>query len=148
MYKKIYLVIAVAAVGLLPLRSMNAERQQVNGALWAAVSVSEPVFEAGSPKNLQINFALVNDGRETINPAIASSSIIVNGAALKDSGFILGNGPRDARWDALPPGDSLRFGYVLGDYFKEPGIYTVSWKGDGFESSAVVFRVLPNKHGR
>jgi hypothetical protein len=148
MYKKVSLVIAVAAVGLLLLSSTNAERQQDRRTLWAAVSVSEPVFEVGWTKNLQINFALVNDGRETINPTITSSEIIVNGMALKDSAFIFGNGPRDTRWNALPPGDSLRFGYAMGDRFKEPGIYTVSWKGNGFESSAVVFRVLPKKDGR
>ena len=148
MYKRISLVIAVVAVGLLLLSRTNAERQQDHRTLWAAVSVSEPVFEAGWTKNLQINFALVNDGRETLNPTIASSEIIVNGEALKDSAFIFGNGPKDARWKALSPGDSLRFSYAMGDRFKEPGIYTVSWKGDGFESAAVVFRVLPNKDGR
>jgi hypothetical protein len=148
MYKKISLVITSAALGLLLLSRADAERGQDHRTLWAAVSVSEPVFEAGGTKSLQINFALANDGRETISLPIDTSEIIVNGEALKDSALILANGPRDARWNALPPGDSLRFGYAMGDRFKEPGIYTVSWKGDGFESPAIVFRVLTNRHGR
>jgi hypothetical protein len=34
---------------------------------------------------------------------------------------------------------------VLGDYLKEPGLYRVSWKGAGFQSSEIVLRVLPEK---
>lgn len=70
---------------------------------------------------------------------------MVNGEELADSGLVLGNGPRDARSAALPPGDHLSFGYALGDHFREPGIYRVSWRGANFRSPEVVFRVLPDR---
>jgi hypothetical protein len=35
---------------------------------------------------------------------------------------------------------------ALGRYFKEPGIYKVSWRGEGFEAPTIVFRVMPRKN--
>ena len=110
-----------------------------------SLSVSRPLFHAGGTKELLVYFTLVNDGSATIDPNIESSKIIINGVALKDSAFILSNGIRDQRWRALPPGDSLEFAYALEKYFKEPGIYRVSWKGENFETPTVVFRVMPAK---
>src|SRR5262249_54659957 len=94
-----------------------------------------------------ITFTLVNDGNQVIDPKIPSARIVVNGKPLPDSGLIFGNGPRDARFTALPPGDHLLFGYALGSHFKKPGVYRVHWEGEGFRSPEVVFRVLP-KQGR
>src|SRR5262249_36738433 len=113
--------------------------------IWAAISVNEPVFVQGWTKNLQIYFTLVNDGSATVNPEIRSSQIVVNGKAWEDSGYIFSNGPRDNRFEALPVGDYLLFTYALGDRFTTPGIYRVSWKGSGFESQEIIFRVLPQK---
>jgi hypothetical protein len=96
-------------------------------------------------KGLNIEFILVNDGEATIDPKFGESRIVVQGQELVDSELILGNGPRDTRFAALRPGQCLRFSYLLGDYFKEPGIYRVSWRGTSFRSPEVVFRVLPEK---
>ncbi len=113
-----------------------------NGGLWAALGVNHPVFDQGAVKDLNIEFTLVNDGPETVNPKLTESQIVVNGKALEDSAFILGNGPRDGRFEALPPGNSLRFGYALGKYFETPGVYRVAWRGGNFQSPEIVLRVL------
>jgi hypothetical protein len=115
------------------------------GGLWAALGVSHAVFGRGELGGLNVEFTLVNDGETTVDPKVGASRIVVNGVELADSGLILGNGPRDARFSALPPGEHLRFGYALGDHFKEPGVYRVSWRGEDFRSPEVVFRVLPGK---
>ena len=115
------------------------------GGLWAALGVNHAVFRRGEAKGLNVEFTLVNDGEAIIDPKIGESRIVVNGEELADSGLILGNGPRDARFAALPPGEHLRFGYALGDHFQEPGVYRVSWRGANFRSPEVVFRVLPEK---
>jgi hypothetical protein len=101
------------------------------------------VFHRGEVDGLKVEFTLVNDGEATIDPKIGESRIVVQGKELAESGLILGNGPRDARFAALPPGQCLRFNSSLGDYFKEPGNYRVSWRGANFRSPEVVFRVLP-----
>jgi hypothetical protein len=116
--------------------------------LWAALSVTAPVIGADDvtdPGFFSVSFALVNDGDKVINPEIGSSQFLVNGKELKDWSFIIANGPRGKDFEALPPGECLRFGYALGKHFTEPGIYKVKWKGKGFESPEVVFRVLPRK---
>lgn len=123
-----------------------ARANQEHPKLWASVSVSRPLFHAGWTKELLVHFTLVNDGSKTIDPKVESSKIIINGDEVRDSGFIFGNGPRDKRWRALPSGDSLEFTYALESYFKQPGIYRVSWKGENFETPTIVFRVMPAKN--
>lgn len=132
-------------VGLALLPAFLSASGQETPRLWAAISVSDPVFEEGWTKDLMIHFALVNDGAATIDPKVGTWKLVINGEELADSGFIFGNGIRDARWEALPAGDKLRFGYALEQYFKKPGIYRVSWKGEGFETLPIEFRVMPNK---
>jgi hypothetical protein len=141
MYRKSILIITLFVSGLLVVSWVSANQEHPK--LWASLSVSRPLFHAGWTKELLIHFTLVNDGSKTIDPRIESSKIIINGVELENSGFILSNGPRDRRWRAVPPGDSLEFTYALEDYFKEPGIYRVSWKGDNFETPTIVFRIMP-----
>ena len=143
MHRKFLLLITLFVFGLLLVGWTPAKHEQRK--VWASLSVNRPLFHAGWTKELTVYFTLVNDGSETIDPKIESSKIIINGVALEDSGFILSNGPRDKRWRALPCGDSLEFTYSLEKYFKEPGIYRVSWKGEDFETPTVVFRVMPYK---
>src|SRR5262249_16793575 len=113
------------------------------GRLWAAVTLNHPVFEQGGTKDLSIEFAVVNESDMTIDPKNGESRIAIHGQDLADSARILSNGPRDTRYSALPPGDHLRFVYALGDPFRRPGVYRVSWRGEGFQSPEVVFRVVP-----
>jgi hypothetical protein len=110
--------------------------------LWAALRVNHAVLSPTEAKDLDVEFSLVNDGDAVVDPKLAESRILINGKVLEESGLILGNGPRDARARALGPGDHLRLAYALGDFFKKPGTYRVSWRGTNFQSSDVVFRVL------
>src|SRR5688572_8906238 len=130
MYRKSILLITlfVSVILLVSWARANQEKPK----LWASLSVSRPLFHVGWTKELLVHFTLVNDGSKTLDPRIESSKIIINGVELEDSGFIFGNGPRDKRWRALPPGDSLEFSYALEKYFQAPGIYRVSWKGETF----------------
>jgi hypothetical protein len=119
-----------------------AEKKQ----LWAAISVSRPIFESGAAGDrFMIHFALVNDGDGAARPMLRSSQLVINGKELESWAFIIANGPRDDRWDELPAHDHLAFAYALGDVFDKPGIYEVVWKGQDFESAKIVFRALPRK---
>jgi hypothetical protein len=128
--------------------------------LWAAVSVSDTIlnwddtaWEVGLRPPFGITFYLVNDGDKVVDPKVDSSQLFINGKECKgkdapyglDWPFIIANGPHDERRNALPPGEDHQFGYTMGKYFKEPGIYRIKWKGEGFEASEVVFRVMPRK---
>jgi hypothetical protein len=117
--------------------------QAKSGSLWAGLSVNHIVFKAGQTTDLRIEFTLVNDSDKVIDPKIADSQITINGKEVAASGLILSSVAKGARSQALSPGGSLQFDRLVGDQFKEPGIYRVSWKGSGFQSSEIVLRIVP-----
>jgi RNA polymerase sigma factor (sigma-70 family) len=114
--------------------------------LWAAMSVNHPLFRRGvNTSQLQFEFALVNESDEVIDPKLPGyPRLIVNGKELDLSSRPFA-GPRDRRFQALPPGDSLQFGLAGEDDFCKPGIYRVYWQGEGYRSNEVVFRVIGNE---
>jgi hypothetical protein len=116
-----------------------------NSPLWSALSISHTVFRPEDLNSLAIEFTLVNDGKTPVDPKIPQSRIIVNGQELAESSRLLGSESRVARLPSLPPGDPLRFALPLGDQFRTPGTYRVSWQGEGFQSPELSFRVLPEK---
>jgi len=126
-----------------PKAENDAQQEAKHVALWAAISVPQRIFSEGGTANLQISFGLVNDGSLTVNPKIGSSHLLINGAEPKDWPIVINNGIRTLEFTALPPGHSLRFGYVLGRYFQKPGVYTVGWWGENFRAQSITFRVLP-----
>lgn len=146
MAKSLFVALA-ALVAMLP--GLSAQRRNENQHptehLWAAITVQEPIFQEGRTESLQVYFGLFNDGHLTINPKIDSSHLLINGVEPKDWPFIITNGLRTPSFNSLPPGQYLRFTYVLGRYFQKPGIYTLRWKGENFRSAELTFRVLPGK---
>jgi hypothetical protein len=124
---------------------LGTAHEKKAGSLWAGLSVNHPIFKVGQTNDLRIEFTLVNDRDKPIDSKIADSQIIINGKELNDSGLILSSVQKGDRSNALPPGQSLRLDCLLGDRFKEPGIYRISWKGAGFQSSEIVIRILPKE---
>jgi hypothetical protein len=80
-----------------------------------------------------------------IDPKIRESRIVINGKELSDFGSILSSAQKGTASKALSPGGNLQFDCLLGDQFTEPGVYRVSWKGAGFQSSEIVLRILPEE---
>jgi len=108
--------------------------------LWAAIGVSKPVFQLHEAETMTVSFVVVNDGQVEANPRLEASHLFINGVEPTDWTNVIGNGLRYG--GDLPRGKILSFGYQLG-YFSKPGIYTLRWEGQGFSSSTVTFRVLP-----
>ena len=124
---------------------LGTSDQKKSGRLWAGLSVNHPIFIAGQTKDLRIEFTLVNDGDSVIDPKIEDSRIVINGKERTDSGLIFSSVENGSRFRALSPGESLQFDCLLGDQFREPGTYRISWKGAGFESPEIMLRVLPEE---
>ena len=139
-----FLAQASSAQAALNAAKPGSTEQAKTGNLWAALTVSHSTFQQGQTKDLRIEFTLVNDGDQVIDPKIGESRIVINGKELAGSGLIFNSVAKDARFTALAPEESLQFNVLLGDHFKEPGIYGVSWKGVGFQSSEMVLRILPD----
>jgi hypothetical protein len=111
-------------------------------AVWAAISVSRPLVGEGD-ESVVVHLAWGNEGKAPVAPRIEASKLLVNGAEVSLAG--IGMGPRDFRWDTIPPNEFLTRTWSLGDAVAKPGVYKVRWKGDGFESNEVIVRVLPRK---
>lgn len=115
--------------------------------LWVGVSVDKPVYSQAESGEIQVTFAVVNDGHTTVNPEIGGSHLFINGVEPENWSFIIGNGPRTSDFDALPSGEKLLFVYQLGNpYFLKPGIYTLRWETRNFRSAETAFRVMPPGH--
>jgi hypothetical protein len=138
-----YLAEMQSAQAALAAAKLVTADQKNPGTLWAGLSVNHLVFKAGQAKDLRFEFTLVNDGDKVIDPTIPESRIVINGKELSDSAMILSSVQKGGHSQALSPGESLQFDCLLGEQFKEPGIYRVSWKGSGFQSSEIVLRILP-----
>jgi hypothetical protein len=124
----------------------DSQRDAQHVALWAAISVPKAIFNEVEVVKLQMSFVVVNDGDLTGAPKIGNSHLSINGVEPADWNFVINNGLRSPDFDALPPGQVLSFGYLLGDrYFAKPGVYTVSWWGENFKAERITFRVLPNR---
>jgi hypothetical protein len=95
-------------------------------------------------QQVQLSFLLLNDSGTPLNVHADSWKIVVNGRELDGSQWIFGNGPGPVGgYRILKPGDHYEFGKqlpVIG-YFPSPGVYTVAWKGDGFESPTITVNV-------
>ena len=121
----------------------EAQRESKQVALWAGISVAQPILGEGGVEKLQISFGVVNDGSATVDPRIGASHLSVNGVEPKDWLVVINNGLRTPEFQALPPGHFLSFSYMLRRYFAKPGIYTVRWWGENFRAQPITFRVLP-----
>jgi hypothetical protein len=117
-----------------------AEQAEERAGLRAVLKLTRPAGRLGAD-GLQIDFSLTNEGKAAVDPQIARSVLVVNGKQLDDSALIFGNGPRDARFTNLEAGGELKFSYALGRYFARPGAYRVVWKGEGFSSPPLEFRI-------
>ena len=82
--------------------------------------------------------AVTNRGGETIDTRVRHSELRVNGELLQTWGLAIGNGSRDEREYALPPGERVEFARVLGrELFDGPGDYEVVLNVLGVDSDPV-----------
>ena len=139
-----------ALLSMLPGADAQQERaetqKQAKQTLWAAISIPQPIYSEDGTANLRISFGVVNDGSSTVNPKIGASHLSINGVEPKDWPVVINNGLRTPEFEALPPGQNLSFGYMLGRYFTTPGVYTVRWWGENFTAQPITFRVLLGKN--
>ena len=109
------MVFSVIVVALCSSERINAAAQAgPKVKLWAAIGVARPVFQLHETENMAMSFVVVNDGEIMADPSVESSDLFVNGVEPKDWSFVIGNGPRNSYFKALPPGQILSFGYQLG----------------------------------
>lgn len=144
-------VTIVAALGLSLFICGSTKQETEHPKIWAAISVPHPLFYEGWTNEVVMDFAIFNSSDKPflVSPCINSSKLVINGEELKGKDldvfyFILNNGPRE-QYKPFPSGRGFYFNKAVGHYFQKPGIYSVAWRGDCFESAPLVFRVMPRQ---
>jgi hypothetical protein len=90
-----------------------------------------------------ISGAVTNLGTETIDTRVRTSELSVNGESLLSWGLAIGNGARDAREYALPPGERIEFSRVMGSsLFRGPGEYELVLSVGGVDSPPARVKVV------
>jgi hypothetical protein len=93
---------------------------------------------------LTVRVSVANEGAEPVDLQLPASRLTVDGRPLQAWNLAIGNGARDARESALPPGDSVEAARVLGaSLVREPGDHEVAIEVLGVRSAPVRLRVEP-----
>lgn len=96
-------------------------------------------------EHVEFSFLLLNDSDTDISLKPESWKIVINGKELEDSGMIFDSGPDSVKGYHPPVQPGGTYGLIkflpTKKYFPHPGTYTVSWKGNGFESSTITLAI-------
>lgn len=96
---------------------------------------------------LRLSVTATNEGAEAVDPQLHRAELRVNGERSSAFGLAIGNGKRDPRWFALPPGESVSMTWSsLGEALL-PGVgqFTLRLALDDAEAEPVTVAVLPGR---
>jgi hypothetical protein len=85
-----------------------------------------------------------NLGRQVVDPQLRLSELRVDGAPSQAWSMAVNNSGQDARWKALPPGESASARWPLArELFPRPGRYRLEVTVSGVTSAPVQVEVTP-----
>lgn len=92
---------------------------------------------------LRLTLSATNVGTEVVDPELHRAELLVNGRRSRAFALAVGNGKRETKWYALPPGDTVSMTWsTLGErLLDEPGEYTLQLSHDGQEAEPVTVAV-------
>lgn len=95
--------------------------------------------------NWALYVRITNVGTRVIDTRVDGSELTVNGrSAGMQWALAIGNGPRDGRFGALPPGQSTETGRAMqGSLFHGAGVYALQLRIGGNVSVPLIVRVRP-----
>jgi hypothetical protein len=113
-------------------------------ALRVRLTVTPDRVDAGSLDALTVRVRVENEDDRTLDLQLPASRLSVDGRYLQAWNLAIGNGARDARESALPPGGSVEAARVLGRSLVDaPGEHEVSIEVLGVRSEPVRVVVEP-----
>jgi len=94
----------------------------------------------------EVGVTASNRGTEVVDPELYRARLLINGRDSLVWSDAIGNGYREAKWFALPPGDSVSMIWTsMGEsFFPRPGVYTLILRLSHIEAAPVVVRVRPS----
>jgi hypothetical protein len=113
-------------------------------ALRVSLTVTPERVDEGRLEELTVRVRVENEDDRTLDLQLPASRLSVDGHPLQAWNLAIGNGARDARESALPPGDSIEAARVLGRSLVDaPGEHEVSIEVLGVRSGQVRVFVEP-----
>jgi hypothetical protein len=100
----------------------------------------EPVqLTVSERKNFKISIAATNRGDATVDPELHRAKLLVNGKESKAWSLAIGNGKRESKWFALPPGETVSMTWSsLGDsLLTGPGEFSLELLFNEAESAPI-----------
>jgi hypothetical protein len=96
---------------------------------------------------LRLSVTATNEGAEVVDPELYRAELRVNGERSRAFALAIGNGRRDPKWFALPPGESVSMTWSsLGEsLFPGVGEFTLVLAHDDREAEPVTVSVLPGQ---
>ena len=88
--------------------------------------IAEPLqFTMQERNKFKISIAATNHGDETIDPELDKARLFINGEDSLQWSDTIGNGLREAKWFALPPGEtvSMTWSSLASSLFPNPGTF-------------------------
>jgi hypothetical protein len=92
-----------------------------------------------------LSLTATNQGKRTIDPQLHRAQLLVNNEESKVWSLAIGNGKREARWSALPPGEtvSMTWSSMGESLLPRPGLYTLSLRLDQIQLPPIQVHILP-----
>ncbi len=96
-------------------------------------------------KNFKISIAATNRGGTTVDPELHRAKLSVNGKESKVWSLAIGNGKREAKWFALPPGETVSLTWsALGEsLLTGPGEFSLALRFNEKEIPPIRVQVRP-----
>jgi hypothetical protein len=100
------------------------------------LSVTPERVTQESLDSLRVDVSITNEGSETIDTQLPSSTLLVDGRPSSSWNLAIGNGARDARESALPPGQTVQAARIMGDdLVRDPGEHEILLEVRGVPSA-------------
>ena len=95
-------------------------------------------------KNFKISIAATNEGGKVINPQLHEARLFVNGKESTVWSLAIGNGKREAKWFALPPGEtvSMTWSSMGESLLTGPGLFRLALRLDEMQLAPIQVQVL------
>jgi hypothetical protein len=107
-----------------------------------ALDVEPTTVSQATLDELTVRGVITNHGDAAIDTQLIASELLINGQPSFAWGLAIGNGYRDMRETALPPGEQVDFSRVLGkSLVHAPGDYEIVLRVLGVDSGPVQIHV-------
>jgi hypothetical protein len=110
-----------------------------------ALHVDPSELTVSQRRSFKISIAATNRADATVDPELHHVRLLVNGRQSKAWSLAIGNGKREPRWFALPPGETVSMTWSsLGEsLLTGPGEFSLALLANGRKSAPVLVRVRP-----